>query len=164
MNDIFFVHPGENNEIKKMIMDDINKAKEQVLCAMAFFTDEDISKTIMKSVVRDKRIILNNADFEREDNRVAKELFYYLDCMRLGTYYEGNKSGSHMHNKYGLARIILRTRHRKGIGKICSELNRKKLWKRQSMNLNQCGFILRLSRISYKVHIAENVARLWMIQ
>lgn len=99
MNDIFFCHPGEENEIKNGIINDIKSSKSRILCAMAFFTDEDIECEIISSAVEDKRVILNNADFQRDDNKVARDVFNRLNCMRLGTYYEGDKRGSHMHNK-----------------------------------------------------------------
>ncbi len=99
MNDIFFCHPGKENEIKNRIIDDIRSTKSRILCAMAFFTDKDFECEIIDSCAEDKRIILNNADFQRDDNQVARDVFYRLNCMRLGTYYEGDKMGSHMHNK-----------------------------------------------------------------
>jgi len=99
MNEVYFCHPGEENEIKEKILADIKTAKKRILCAMAFFTDEEISEALLEKDVIDKRIILNNADFYREESDVAKKIFFSLDCIRLGTYYNSNKKPSHMHNK-----------------------------------------------------------------
>lgn len=98
MNEIYFCHPGKENEIKPKILSDIANARSRVLCAMAFFSDNDIADAILKQDIPDKRVILNNADFHREGNQTAKKIFYELDCMRLGTYYN-MKNPSHMHNK-----------------------------------------------------------------
>ncbi|MSS07068.1 DUF1669 domain-containing protein [Clostridium sp. WB02_MRS01] len=99
MNDIFFCHPGEDNEIKKRVIEDIKVSQDKLLCAMAFFTDREIADEILKKEVVDKRIILNNADFQRDENAVAKRVFYNTNCIRLGTYYNESKFSSHMHNK-----------------------------------------------------------------
>ena len=99
MNDIYFCHPGRENEIKPKILKDIEMANNRILCAMAFFTDKDIADSIINKKVPDKRVILNNADFHREENETARKIFQTLSCIRLGTYYSVKKNSSHMHNK-----------------------------------------------------------------
>ncbi len=110
MINAYFSRPGTNCDIKKVLINDIKNAKTQILLAVAYFNDPEISEQIKKCKVNDKRFIFNNADLNRKSDKRPVEIYQELgnefNSVVLGTHYF-NEIPNYMHHKFIIIDDIL---------------------------------------------------------
>lgn len=70
----FLINPGNKNDLKTRLLQDIKNANQKILMAMGFLYDIDIINAIRDNkTVKEKRVILNAVDVDRAYNNAVNE-------------------------------------------------------------------------------------------
>ncbi|WP_180227332.1 phospholipase D-like domain-containing protein [Bacillus cereus] len=100
--EVFFSTPGNSDVISSKIKQDIEKAKNQVFCAICYWDDESICDEVISSKALSKKIVLNNGlPSTGVLNKLTKNK---IDMVFLGV---SSKPYSNMHHKFIIIDDIL---------------------------------------------------------